>query len=658
MSTKIATSYPSLSVLLWLIATFILAVLPHFSRLPLWIITSLALLLIWRYLMTRWQWKRPNIWIQFGLGLLLLLGLMASYGTWLGRDAGIALLIVLCALKLIEMTSQRDALLICFLSYFLVITHFLYSQSILTLLYTSLIVIVATTTLISINDNNRALSSYQRLRLAGILLGQAIPIMIVLFVLFPRIPGPFWNLPKDAYNAVTGLSDSLTLGNISELSLSDEVAFRVKFDDKIPPSEELYWRGPVLWWTNGRNWKMRSSSSSISVNYIKLNAMGQVYDYRITLESHDKNWLFALDLPTQIPSQAYINSDYQLLSRLPIRQRINYKIRSYTKYQAKAFTDRYNLGLQLPKKLHPRTRALAKQWWQENPQPRAMIKRALEHFSQEPFVYTYTPPKLITDTVDEFLFETHQGFCEHYAVAFTVLMRAVGIPTRIVTGYLGGSMNPIGDYMIVRQRNAHAWTEVWLNDQGWVRIDPTAVIAPERIDQSVNISELGLDLEPDSTSIQIWEQMNYLLDAANNNWNQWVLSYDKVKQQQLLKNMGLDINWQGMTILLTVIIAILLLIYASWMFWFTQYKNINKEQYLYLRFCKKLAKVGLQHKSAEGPLDYAKRVSRMRPDLANAVKQIINFYIQIRYCSQIENLAKFKQAIQQFHPRKRPKPLK
>jgi len=649
--------FPSLSNLLWLMATLILVVLPHMPRLPVWVPIAFAVLLGRRYLMTRDRLTLPSTWMQFALTLLILLGLSLSYSRWLGRDASIALLVLLCGLKLLEMKNQRDALLLCFLSYFLIITHFLYSQSIPTALYMSVVMVVTTATLISLSDSNNSLKTRQRLRLSATLLMQALPVMLVLFILFPRVAGPFWTLPKSSHSAVTGLSNSLSLGNVSQLSRSDEIAFRVKFKGAIPPPDELYWRGPVLWWTNGRDWKTGFKQNR-AIAQRNLQVTDQPYDYSITLEPHNERWLFALDLPIDTPPQAFMNSDYQLLAHKPIRQRLRYQLRSYTHYRAYALTvSQYRLSLRLPKGQHPRTRALANQWQQENSEPAAIVQRALQYFNQAPFVYTYTPPLLLNDPVDEFLFKTRRGFCEHYAVAFTVLMRAAGIPARIVTGYLGGQINPIGNYLIVRQRDAHAWSEVWLQDKGWVRIDPTSAVAPERVEQGIDTA-LPSEFNPfgfetnwhrDSTPVKMWEQIHNTWDAINNGWNQWVLGYNPAQQRQLLSQIGLeDIHWRDMAILLIIIISFFLLSYAAWMFLRPHYVRQDKAQQIYQRFCKKLARHGFPRHPSEGPLDYATRLSTARPDLATDIQQVIALYVQIRYRSQVQTLPQLLRAVRHF----------
>lgn len=589
--------------------------------------------------------------------MFLLLGIWVSYRTIFGRDAGVALLVALSGLKLLEMTNPRDALLVCFLGYFLIITNFLYSQTIPIALYMSVVVFVTTATLISISDLNHSVSGAQRLRLSGTLLLQAVPLMIALFVLFPRISGSFWALPKDAHSSTTGLSESMSPGNISELSLSDEIVFRVKFTGDPPPPAQRYWRGPVLWWSNGRDWKTRFQSNFIANQDMPLPPIGKPYDYTITLEPHNQRWLFALDLPSQVPPQSRMTTAYQILANTPVQQRMRYSLRSYTPYRANLITPQfYNEALSLPRDKHPRARALAEQWRQELSQPAAIIQRALRYFHQESFRYTFTPPLLENDLVDEFLFETRQGFCEHYAAAFTVLMRAAGIPTRIVTGYLGGTLNSIDGYMVVRQRDAHAWAEVWLGETGWVRIDPTSAVAPERIEMGVEMAQptvfspLGLTWHDDFVLVKFWQQSRDSWDALNNVWNQWILGYDTAQQRLFLTRLGLgDLDWQGMITTLVMILTSLLLIIAAWIF--LRSHNVARHdpvQQLYLRFCQKLARQGLQRSPSEGPLTFATRVSVSHPDLAESVQRIVELYVEIRYRGRLEELPQLRLAVKLF----------
>lgn len=654
------TIYPSLSALKWLLVSLILVILPHIGHLAWWILPAFLALLTWRYYLTQNKKPLPSPTLRFFIAIIAVAGVYLSYQTIFGRDAGVSLLIILIGLKLLEMYNLRDALLICFLSYFLIITNFLYSQSIPTALYMSVVMVVITATLISLNDNNQILNFKQKLKLASTILVQAIPIMLILFILFPRVAGPFWSLPKDSHSGRTGLSDSMTMGNISELSQSDEIAFRVKFDEEeIPPQSKLYWRGPVLWWTDGRKWSALYRHAQISdKHHAPFEREGLPYHYSVTLEPHNKQWLFALDIPEQAPAKiSQMTEDYQILAKFPVQQLIRYKMNSYVDYKATSINSKqYQIALRLPEGKHPKSRELAQQWRRQFRDEAQIIQQALQYFNQQPFYYTLNPPLLIDDTVDEFLFETRQGFCEHYAAAFVILMRAAAIPARVVTGYQGGEMNPLGDYLIVRQRDAHAWAEVWLKDKGWVRIDPTAAVSPERVEQGIDTAIpqqysplLGMEFGANSGLIQAWKQMQQVWDAMNNGWNQWVLGYGPERQRQLLQMLGFgSMHWKQMVVALVSSVGMILLIIALWMYVRPkhQYDEVQK---WYLKFCRKItARYGLKRLPHEGAQDFAKRIAQMDIKNLQQIEKITCLYLEIRYNSQASQLVQFKQAIRQL----------
>jgi transglutaminase-like putative cysteine protease len=453
---------------LWITGCLALVVAPHAARIPAWVLVSFAALAGWRVANAMRGVPLPSTWLVIVLSATMLTAVYASYGTLFGRDAGVALLAVLAGMKLMESRRLRDAYVLSALGYFLVITNFLYSQSILTGVYMLAVVLIMTATLIAFSTVSGELAPRARLRMAAGMLIQATPIMLVLF-----------------FGAVSGLSESMSPGRISRLSLSDAVAFRVTFQSKAPAPSQLYWRGPVLWHTDGWEWKSGQPARSWRAQYAEL--QGEPVDYTITIEPHQQFWLIALEVPTTIPLGAQMTQDFQLRTPKPVRGRRRYQMRSHPQARlSRSSLEEQTAALALPPGKHPKARALAAEWREELQDDDAVVARALEYFGRQPFVYTLTPPLLKYDPVDEFLFDTRSGFCESYASSFTVLMRAAGIPARIVTGYQGGELNPLGDYLIVRQRDAHAWTEVWLQDRGWVRVDPTGAVSPDRI-------RLGID---------------------------------------------------------------------------------------------------------------------------------------------------------------------
>lgn len=643
----------STTTLHWLSLTLILVSLPHLSQLSLWILPVLLILIGWRYLIVLKHWSIPNRWIRFFFFLIASSTIFLTYLSLFGRNSGVALLIVLTALKILEMANRRDALLICFLTYFLVITNFLYSQTIFTTLYMGIVVWIATATLITLNDPNHSLTSREKLNLSGRLLAQALPLMIVIFILFPRISGSFWALPKDAHGALTGLSDHMSLGNLSELSLSDEIAFRAKFTGDPPAPAQSYWRGPTLWLSDGWEWRSSSRPTYLQNPTAYLKTIGPPLNYSVTLEPHNQTWLFALDLPITIPHKAGLTTDYQLLAKQPVQQRIRYEVNSQPFYELHHITPRLrHQALQLPAGKHPRAVNLAQHWAKLHTQPKDIVEQALRYFNEQPFVYSYTPAPLRTDPIDEFLFETRQGFCEHYSAAFTILMRAAGIPTKIVTGYLGGTLNPIDGYMVIRQRDAHAWNEVWLTGRGWVRIDPTGAVAPERIERGNTLTPetvLGMEWTSDSPFFKWGQQMRNSWEALNNGWNQWVLNYDMTRQKEFLTWLGFkNVDWQNLMLIGMAIAALLLIVMAIWTYWHPPKPHRELVQQLYDQFCNHLARQGLIRQASEGPLAFAQRISQKHPEIRDDIQTITHLYIKIRYQSRPEALPELKTTVKSF----------
>jgi len=657
----------SLNNLRWIMTALILAVLPHVLHMPIWVTLFFGGLLVWRYAATQRNGYLPGQWMRLGLALILVIGVILSYRSLtIGRDAGVALLVGLLGLKLLEMRSLRDAMLLTFLSYFLIITNFFYSQAIPTALYLIIVMLVSTGTLIALSDLNHALDLRKRLKLSTQIVLQSIPLAIALFVLFPRIPGPLWGLPEDAYgSAESGFSDSMNPGSISNLSLSDEVAFRVTFDGEVPAPSERYWRGVVLWHTDGETWE--KGFGFPLKNDILQNPQKPV-DYTITLEPHNKTWLFALDLPADIPADVpnylapQLLNGYQIRTAHKVSQRLKYRLRSYTDYQISAKDNRnfqrlIYRALQLPDNKHPRAKALAQAWQMDNPEPKALVQRALDYFHQEEFFYTLAPPPLHNDPVDEFLFDSRRGFCEHYSATFVTLMRAASVPARVVVGYQGGTINPLGNFMTVRQRDAHAWTEVWLEGEGWVRIDPTAAVAPERVQQGLNAvapgldNPLGIELDQGSLAMRSWRYLRNSLDMLNNSWNQWILNYGQAQQYNLLNWLGLErFGYQALVFALLLMIGIILLFVGLWLFSVRRLQQNDLLQIAYLRFCRRLAQLGVERKAHEGPQAFAQRASLVLPEQAAQIRHISQLYIQLRYRrkAEIKQHQQFNQLVKSF----------
>ena len=617
--------------LYWLLASLGLILSIHAPNLPVWVTGVSALFIAWRFMAIRKPALMPNRWFLTMLSICTGFGILLNFHSF-GRDASLSLLVLMTVLKLLETRVMRDYMLTIMLAYFLIGNLFLFNQSILTFALSIPPLILLTATLINISLKSP--QNWQFLgKLAGKLLLQSVPVMLILFVLFPRIPGPLWGIPQDAYSGMTGLGDNLKFGEISNLTKNSSVAFRVQFKDKIPANNQLYWRGPVLWHQNGNEWLM--PSKKIGLRNEVLETAGTPIDYTITLEPHNRTWLLMLDMPTIAPANTSFTHDYSAVSREPIRSRIRYTGSSHSTYKlGEALGERERvLGMQLTEGENPKTFALAKTW--QNLSPEQKINQALQMFRQQNFIYTLRPPILRDNPIDAFLFDSKKGFCEHYATSFVYLMRAAGLPARIVTGYQGGELNPNGNYLIVRQSDAHAWAEVWLENKGWVRIDPTAAVSPERIEQGIGEALRDTDQLPlfARRDFPLLRKAFLNFDTINNGWNQWVLGYDDKKQMEFLNNLtGKKLTLADLVFYMMGAIVLVMLIISY--FLFKQIKlKLSPVQQLYQQYLAKLKRVNLQPDTGEGALDFSERVAKALPANADIAKAIAEEYNTLQYGS-------------------------
>jgi transglutaminase-like putative cysteine protease len=521
-----------------------------------------------------------------------------------------------------------------YLGFFLVMTNFLFSQSIPLGIYLLACVWIFVATLVGFHRVGRTPTLRERLMPSGALLLQALPLMLVFFILFPRVQGPLWALPQDARAGLTGLSDSMTPGNISNLIQSDALAFRVQFEEKIPAYATLYWRGPVLWAFDGRSWTMTEFQPAGTLAYSKSEIPVR---YSITVEPHGKHWLFSLDVPGTIPPGSGVRHDLQLRAVRPVDQRLRYEMVSYLDYRygEKLSGGWRDFALRFDEQRNPRTIALGRQWAAELRDPAAIVNRAFQHFNRE-FTYTLEPPILgDRHPYDEFLFETKRGFCEHYAGSFALLMRAAGIPSRIVTGYQGGEINPFNNELIVRQADAHAWVEIWLESRGWVRVDPTGSVSPLRVEGGVNaaLGPIGaFDTLIAADKLGLLAGLRYGWQLINSQWDQWVIGYNVDRQRQFLSKVGIA-AWDWRNILLWLVIGTFAAGGAVALGLMLRDLPRRGEPAVaaWKRFCAKLAAAGIVRAPHEGPLDFLTRVSAARPELAEEAGQIVSRYVQARY---------------------------
>jgi len=470
----------------------------------------------------------------------------------------------------------------------------------------------------------------RNLRTTGLLLAQAVPAALVLFLLFPRVQGPLWGLPQDAYSAMSGLSDSMAPGNLSQLTLSDALAFRVDFKGEPPPRRTLYWRGPVLWDFDGRTWRAGTPAPA----ELPVPRGGARSEYSVLLEPHNRNWLFALESPAVLPPRAQYLEDGQIVTLVPVRSRMRYDMVSMTEAAPDPANDARFLdrALRLPRGFNPRARALAESWREESATDAEVLQKAIEHFRRERLTYTTEPRALGRDSVDEFLFETREGFCEHFASAFAFLMRAGGVPARVVMGYQGGDLNPVDGRFTVRQADAHAWTEVYLQGRGWTRVDPTVLSVPRRLDVGMARAVAA----PEALPLLLRPEMEWLRSLRNNwealtyQWNIWVLGYNPERQRDLMAWIGMrDADWLDLASTMLASLGGIVLVLLAWML--GRLSRPDPVQAAWRRFCAKLGARGVERAPHEGPRDYAERAARRLPDAADAVRGIAALYIALRY---------------------------
>ncbi|MBU0688212.1 MAG: DUF3488 and transglutaminase-like domain-containing protein [Gammaproteobacteria bacterium] len=633
-----------------LIACILLVSAPHAEHLPIWVSAECGALLLWRAYLARSGKALPPRWLLLGITVLSVLAIAFSFRSLFGREVGVTLLILLSTLKLLELKAVRDATIVVYLSCFIIITNFFYSQSIPTALFMLVTLLVILASWVHLQTGGLAFKS--RLRIGGVLLLQAIPLSLILFVLFPRVQGPLWGLPQDAY-ASSGLSDSMSPGTMSKLSLSDAVAFRVTFDTAAPSRDRMYWRGPVLWDFDGTTWKRgRNATTRTGI----LEDTGMPLSYTVTLEPHNKRWLFALDMPDKLSIKYRLTPDFQLLSEKPLNARTRYRADSFLNYRANPDEPSQQLqrALTLPRGLNPQAQQLADNWRKQHPHDdAAIVREVLRHFNQGGFEYTLEPPLLGMNGIDEFLFQSKQGFCEHYAGSFVYLLRAAGVPARVVTGYQGGDYNDLGDYYILRQSDAHAWAEVWLGERGWIRYDPTAAIAPARIESGLSAAVSNPAALPFmARNPPPWiRALRFNWDALANQWNQWVLGYDTETQFAFLTRLGMeDISWKNMALNMLAGIFTLVGIFTLLMLRRLVVRQTDPVQAVWLKLCRKLEKSGLPRLAHEGPQDYASRIGTAHPALSEHMDDLAARYIGLRYQSQHDEgaLQAFKHAVAAF----------
>ncbi len=556
-------------------------ILPQVSRLPLWCSAMAAAILVWRGVIALRNQTLPSRWWLFLLLGITMAATYYSHRTLLGRDAGVTFIVVLLALKTLELRAQRDAFVVFFLGFFTLLSNFFFSQSLLL----AMAMLVGLLGLLTALVNNHMPVGKPPLRQAAATAGWmcllGAPIMVVLFLLFPRV-APLWGVPSDAMAGRSGLSGSMQVGSIANLALDDSIAMRVRFEGPPPPQRDLYFRGPVLSTFTGREWlPLRSTFPPRLQLSSNLQVQGDPIRYQVTFEGNNRPWILMLDAASEAPRivgyTTSMSADLQWSADKPISDLMRYSAESYTQFSHGP--PRLVTGLQdyvdLPPGYNPRTLQWAMDMRRDpslaNADTPALVEAVLQRLRTGGYTYTLEPGVFGPDSADEFWFDKKEGFCEHIASSFVLMMRALDIPARVVTGYQGGELNGVDGYFVVRQSDAHAWTEVWMAGRGWVRVDPTSAVAPgrtgtlQRLQAPRNAVTQAL---AGAISPQVALNLRAYWDAANNRWNQWVLNYSQNRQMDLLRNIGFESpSWEGLSYVLIGIIVVVSLLGAVWTLW-------------------------------------------------------------------------------------------
>lgn len=623
--------------LVWQLLMVVVVLIPHSLRLPWWLPLMTLGAIGWRLLVHMGRTSFPHWSVKFMMAITAGIGAVVSIGRGNGPELAVALLVAGFALKLLEIYKRRDALVLIYVAYFLAATELLFGQTLLHALYVLLALLLVTAALNAVYQSERHPDFWRPLRSARRLLLPALPLMVVLFLVVPRI-GPLWYAPMVREESVTGLSDTLSPGDVSRLTGSSAVAFRVEFTSgRVPPPAQRYWRGLTYDYFDGRRWQ--AESDRLAPPSVSDLPPGSLLRYQMIIEPSGQPWVYALDYPVSAPWPLRLASNWTLRAPSRIRQRADFALvsRPLTALPQRLSESARERYLQLPASGNPETRALAAQWRREADSVDALVARTLALFNRD-FVYTLSPPRLGNDGIDDFLFDTRRGFCGHYAGAMAFLLRAAGVPARVVGGYQGGEWNPYESYLLIRQYEAHAWVEVWYQDRGWVRVDPTAAVAPERVEQTADqllANEPGFLAETPLSPVRFgrigWiNELRLRVEAVNYSWHRWVLSFH-LRQDALLQRLFGDLSLWKLALALSVPFCLVLGWVALSLLRQRRPKTLDPVDSALMRLSHRLEARGLARKNGEPVGTYALRVAQAQPELAPLILSVARHYDQLRY---------------------------
>ncbi|HYJ04402.1 MAG TPA: DUF3488 and transglutaminase-like domain-containing protein [Chthoniobacterales bacterium] len=629
--------------LLWLAAALLCLVPPMLGSLAIWVPLVFLTALLAKFWMDKKDRRlRSALW-KTVLALLGLGATIATYGSPTGVEPGVSLVVLLASLKILEAHTARDFHVLVMVGWVLCLGGFIMSQEFTVALCVLAAFVLLVTALVQFH-RGRASGKVvgPPLSTAGKILAQALPLVIILFLLFPRGTGGFrLQLPGGPADS-TGFSGKLSPGTVASIATSEELAFRAEFPDgNMPRRSALYWRGAVLSNGGGLQWE---AGLGLGRAQAGVRPAGDSIRQRITLEPHGGRWLFALDRPLAAPAGATLAPGRYLHTPRPNTRMRRYEVVSAPHATEDELRPRQRAALLLlPASISPEVHQLAQSWATQNSDPRAVVKAALEFFRTQGFVYSISPGQYEgAAALDDFLFRRKVGFCEHYAGTFATLMRAAGIPSRVVVGYLGGEFNQFGNYILVRQSEAHAWCEVWIPETGWERVDPTSVVAPERLSLGSLREMLAAARQTAAeggesatrrtrNALRFFDNARLAWDTLSFAWDTRVLSFDLDAQREFFTHLRIG-GWSGGSYLLWIaaIAASLLAVYATLSRWRARPRQ-DSLRALYDQFCLKAGRLGASRLASEGPANYAKRAMDLIPHQADRIRRITENYIALRY---------------------------
>ncbi len=601
--------------------------MPLLIQAPAW----LALMLLVTGVLGALSKKRWPMALRFFMTVTLSGLVLAAYGFQIGRDTASAGLLAMLMLKPSETYSTRDARSLLGFSLFAPFSAFLQDQGPLTMglcLLASLLSLAAWSAML---PGNREKSPALLLRRAGLALLMSLPVALAGFWLFPRLASPLWGLPDKSTGAM-GLGDSMRPNDWLDVLVDDSPALRAHFFGRTPPREQMYWRGPVLTHFDGQTWTRRETIRPIAAPALR--AIGQTVRYEVMLEPTERRDLLLLDLPQGAPSIATLNGELTAVTSEPIDNLIRYRGQSAPRAQyitALADWERYDT-LALPDRHDPRTRNLAQQWRAQTSDPLKLTQRFLQWVRKD-FQYTLAAPPLGFNATDEFLFDTRQGFCQHFSSAFVVFMRAAGVPARIVTGYVGGHYNRVGDYWLLYRKDAHAWAEIWIEGRGWLRVDPTAAVAPENILDTVDDLQTGRGFAGVANGMlqPVFDSTDFL----RRQWNELALGFNAARQKTLLRPLGIREAdaWQ---LVLAFMVGAGLALALTLGFLLRQHRDRSDPLVRAWRdFVRRLQRAGFSKTIDEPPLSFAHRVAERLPNDAQTLRSVSQRYCDWRYAGLV-----------------------